>query len=501
MSERHASLLLQDTVEPEILQIPEVLGSDVKGLSLKAIRQSLVSLTDPNVMPSRHTFGQDDVAFQIERQKVLEQDVLKSAHERWKAENEKLAELGLAPKLGSDINSLLYGWHQSMVPLIKQELERVNEAEENPASLSAADRCLYGPFLRLMTPEKIAAIVILEIIRMQNLQLGGEGTKSSHVVMTVGRIIEQEYYAQELAKRKNRDVFKGVRRDKLAAIFSNLRTLRAVVKAARQKRIESPPSVADVMLEWPSTVRAKLGAVLISMLLHCAKTAVTKVLPGGLLKTQLHPAIQHCYAYVKGRRLGVIKLHHDIVRKLATEPIRGYSLGRQLPMVVCPLPWLAWNEGGYYFSRSRVVRTKGSKEQDIYVQTASDRGDLDQLFQGLDVLGRTAWRINRKVFDVVLEVWNAGEEFAKIPPRETTIDIPPEPEPDENPRVHVDWLREVRRLKALEKSNHSQRCTVNLKMEIARAVSDFRRFLGPFYVFTRLRPYSSSLRHCTFHTM
>jgi DNA-directed RNA polymerase len=34
----------------------------------------------------------------------------------------------------------------------------------------------------------------------------------------------------------------------------------------------------------------------------------------------------------------------------------------------------------------------------------------------LDVLGSTPWKINRKVFDVVLEVWKSGEWFKKLPP-------------------------------------------------------------------------------------
>jgi DNA-directed RNA polymerase len=210
---------------------------------------------------------------------------------------------------------------------------------------------------------------------------------------------------------------------------------------------------------------------LISMLLHCAKIPVTKMNPStGEKMTQHQPAIQHAYEFVKGRRLGVLKLHPDVVQKLGSEPLRGSSLGRNLPMLVPPLPWLSWNDGGYYYTRSRVVRTKSSKEQNIYVQAASNRGDLDQLFQGLDVLGQTAWRVNRRVFDVILQVWNDGGKFAEIPPRDINMELPPEPAPSSDPKVRMAWLKEVRELKTEEKNNHSQRCTINLKLEIARAV-------------------------------
>lgn len=473
--------------KPAIIDVPEVTSSQVKGLSLESIKKSLQSLVDPGAMPSRHAFGQDDEAYQVARQKVLEEDALTSAHERWRKDHEELVARGAAP-IRSNVNTLLWSWHQALVPLIKQELQRVNEAEEDPNYQSAADRCLYGPFLRLMTPEKVAAIVILEMIRMQNTQLSGEGTKSAHAVMAVGSILQQEYYAQELSKKKNQDIFGFLEKDGLKELFNDRAQFRARVLKAKQKMSEMADS-SSVMLDWPASVKAKLGAVLISMLLHCAKIPITKTdIKTGEKITQHQPAIQHAYEFIKGRRLGVLRLHPEVVQKLGSEPLRGSSLGRNLPMLVPPLPWVAWNDGGYYYTRSRVVRTKSSKEQNIYVQAASNRGDLDQLFQGLDVLGQTAWRINKPIFDVILKVWNEGKEFAAIPPREINLEIPPEPAPSADPKVRTNWLKEVREIKTEEKNNHSQRCTINLKLEIARAFL-FEKFYFPHNVDFRGRAY------------
>jgi DNA-directed RNA polymerase len=472
LDEQHRALYTSagQKEEPPLASIPEVSSSQVKGLSLESIKKSLQSLVDPGAMPNRKAFGQDDEAFRVARQKVLEEDALTSAQERWRKDHDELVARGAAP-IGNSVNILLWNWHQALVPLIKQELQRVTEAEENPTYQSAIDRCLYGPFLRLMTPEKVAAIVILEMVRMQNTQLAGEGTKSAHAVMAVGSILQQEYYAQELSKKKNQDIFGFLEKDGLKELFNDRIQFRNRVMKAKQKMAEMGDT-SSVMLEWPASVKAKLGAVLISMLLHCAKVPVTKTDPStGEKITQHQPAVQHAYEYVKGRRLGVLRLHPDVVQKLGTEPLRGSALGRNLPMLVPPLPWLSWNDGGYYYTRSRVVRTKSSKEQNIYVQAASNRGDLDQLFQGLDVLGQTAWRINKPVFDVILQVWNEGKQFASIPPREMDLQIPPEPPQSADPKIRSNWLKEVREIRTEEKNNHSQRCTINLKLEIARAVS------------------------------
>jgi len=471
LAENHKKLFLKDnpSAGPSITEIPEVQSSNVKGSSLQAIKQSLVSLTDPDAMPSRVGFGQDESAFQIARQKVLEEHAIQSAQERWRKNHEDLAVKGKAP-LSGGVSAFLWTWHQSMVPLIKQELQRVSEAEEDPTYQSAADRCLYGPFLRLMLPEKVAAIVVLEMIRMQNSQLSGEGTKSAFAVLAIGGMLEQEYYAQEISNKKNEDIFGALGKGGLKELFNTQIAFRIRVHRARQKMQEQPKDSSSVMLEWPPAVRAKLGAVLISMLLHCAQIPVTMKNPQGEEITQYQPAFQHAYEYVRGRRLGVIKLHPDLVAKLSIEPLRGSSLGRNLPMLAPPLPWLAWNNGAYYYTRSRVVRTKHCREQEIYAHAASERGDLDQLFEGLDVLGQTAWQVNKRVFDVVLEVWNGGEALAEIPPKDLHIEIPPEPAPSPDPKVRVAWVKLVREAKNNEKNNHSQRCTINLKLEIARAV-------------------------------
>jgi DNA-directed RNA polymerase len=483
---RENFLRAEPVVEPPLSKVPEVDSSDVKGSSLWAIRASLKSLTDPRTGPSRQQFGQNEYAFQIERQKQLEMNAIESAQERWRKDHEELQAKGIAP-LTNSINSLLWSWHQSLVPLIEQELDRVVEAEDTPDRHSAADRCLYGPFLRLMSPDKIAAIVVLEIIRLRNVTVDGEGTKSSHAVMSIGKTLEQEYYAQELSKRKNRDIFGVMANEELEEIFSNRAMFRAKVRSARNKSLEKPQETADLMFEWPGSVRAKLGAVLISMLLHCAKVPITKALPNGEKVTQHLSAMNHAYEYVMGRRLGVIKLHPEVIKKLGHEPLRGSTLGRNLPMLVPPRPWVAWNDGGYFYTRSRVVRTKQSREQDIYVQTASDRGDLDDLFQGLDVLGQTSWKINKKVFDVILKVWNDGDALAEIPPRELDIEIPPEPE-TKDPKIRHKWVVDVRNLKNKVKNNHSTRCTINLKVEIARAFL-FEKFYFPHNMDFRGRAY------------
>ena len=118
------------------------------------------------------------------------------------------------------------------------------------------------------------------------------------------------------------------------------------------------------------------------------------------------------------------------------------------------------------------MRYKDTQEQVSYLQQASKLGRLELVYAGLDVLGSTPWRINRPIFDTVLKVWNSGERFYKIPP--ATYDEPEPVKPDNvdtDPASKVAWMMRMRHWQ-LEKANcHSNRCSVNYRMEIARAVS------------------------------
>lgn len=118
------------------------------------------------------------------------------------------------------------------------------------------------------------------------------------------------------------------------------------------------------------------------------------------------------------------------------------------------------------------MRFKDSQEQQSYLKYASERGNLELVYAGLDVLGSTPWQVNRKVFDVVLEAWNSGERVCKVPP--AVYDVP-EPEKPENyevdPRARMVYLTRQKAWSEGRANNHSDRCSVNYKVEIARAVS------------------------------
>ena len=85
------------------------------------------------------------------------------------------------------------------------------------------------------------------------------------------------------------------------------------------------------------------------------------------------------------------------------------------------------------------------------------------------MLGKTAWRVNKDVLGVMMEAWNRGEEIANIPPSNPKLELPPEPDSTEDPRAYRRWVQTVKTIEGERSGLHSQRCFMNLQLEIARA--------------------------------
>jgi len=64
------------------------------------------------------------------------------------------------------------------------------------------------------------------------------------------------------------------------------------------------------------------------------------------------PAFFHSYEYLRGHKLGVIRLNQEVAERMARDGIRETLHPHQLPMLVKPKPWLSYDQGGYLYSQS-----------------------------------------------------------------------------------------------------------------------------------------------------
>ncbi|KAK0641318.1 hypothetical protein B0T16DRAFT_334673 [Cercophora newfieldiana] len=456
---------------PNVLPVPQ------KGLGLATLKDTLSVF---NEIPAGFDVANLTQSERRELQARLERDSVDAAINRWRHENASLMEMGLNTQLSNpSFGSRLYDWQSSLKARIVEEIALVAESEKaTRKGKDDLDRCLYGPFLRQSDPDRTAAVTILSVLSMLT-SLGVEkGAPLTNTVAKVASALEEDIRTQAQIKKEN-----------------------GTTRSGRQARPTAEPSFSTVGgkivvneapiagSQWPINIRTRLGAFVLSAMLETAKITVVREHP--VTKetiTQLQPAFSHTTRLCRGRKLGVL-IPNKAVSDIMTREPRADVLARHLPMLCEPDPWQKFDKGAFVESHSTILRIKlGEKDQEHYTRAAIANGDMEQVMKGLDVLGRTAWNINRPVFDVMLEAWNKGEAIANFPPANPVAAIPPEPDSAEDPMVRRAWLKQVKLAEQERQGLHSVRCFINFQLEIARAFRD-QTFYFPHNIDFRGRAY------------
>ncbi|RYP81737.1 hypothetical protein DL769_001887 [Monosporascus sp. CRB-8-3] len=520
-------------------ETPQVRPVEQKGLGLKTLRSILSFFEDIKGM-DLSKLSPDE---RREIQARLEKDCVDAAINRWREENQALRKMGMNTALSTNaLNSQLYEWHLALENKLQLEFEMFDVSEQRGhKSEEDLDRCLYAPFLRQSTPTRLAAVTILSVLNTFAQQGADKGLALSIVLNNLAKAVEEDVRQlvrqNAMPSRKGKGV-KGQRRvfrpshqqaevapdaqksSEAESASNGVESSSNVVESTSNgvepasngvdpasngvehasngvehasNGIESASNVVECSAydtrHWPVYIRAKVGAVLLGGLLDSAKVNVVREHPETkALVSQVQPAMAHATMHRKGKKVGVVLPNKWLVDLLKREP-RGDFLARHLPMLVEPEPWTKFDKGGFLVSPAQLVRIKnGEKDQRIYAEAAVNRGDMEQVSKGLDVLGRTAWQINQPVFDVMLEAWNTGEKLANIPPLHPDIPIPAEPAESEDMMHRREWLKAVKAAENLKSGLHSERCFMNFQLEIARAFKE-QTFYFPHNMDFRGRAY------------
>ncbi|CEP64943.1 DNA-directed RNA polymerase LALA0_S15e00892g [Lachancea lanzarotensis] len=423
----------------------------------------------------REAFAKALDEFNQDRQLQLEHRATDAAKERWKHDFEEAkarGDLSIQKKL----NVKLWEWFNQMLPLVKEEVKRCAEVASDSVqegTLSAKEkkqnkaRQDYGPYLTLVDAEKMCVITILELLKLNSTGGVMEGMRTARAVISVGKAIEMEFRAELLLKNESY-VFKDI----------NKKSHEFKLLVQRARNTFRSMKIEESKILWPQESRAKIGSILISMLIHVARVRVEGVDPVTQEKIQGEaPAFSHGYQYHNGSKLGVLKIHRSLVHQLNGERLVAAVQPQLLPMLVKPRPWKSWNSGGYFYTQSTLIRSKESPEQVAYLKAVSDSGAIDNVYHGLNVLGETPWTVNRKMFDIMSHVWNTGKAFLDIPGNQSKLILTPQPPRDADPSIHRKWKLKNKELANEFSSGRSARCDANYKLEIARA------FLGEKFYF------------------
>ncbi|KAH8750820.1 DNA-dependent RNA polymerase [Diaporthe sp. PMI_573] len=479
--------------------LPEVLPTPQKGMGLQSIRATLDIFQK---MKDGHDISTLPLHERREFQSRLERDCIDVAVVRWRGEHEALRQKGLATSMTAPgLNSNIWSWHQSLEHLIQKEFDAIAETEKlAKKGVQDFDRCVYGPVLLQSTPARLAAVTIMTTMSSLAFTGADRGIMTSTLVNHIAKIVEEDIQSKLRLEKEQKEARKAKAHRLLMKQLQSMGDTDASrdpeAELTQSDQIVTPvtegllsDTASSDVAPWSLSMKVKIGAILLSALAEVLKVPVSREDPETKKKIiAMHPGLVRTTQFRKGRRIGTIMPHPRLSEMLREEP-RGDFLARHLPMVVEPLPWIGFEKGAYQESPVPLVRLKaGEKDQRLYAEAAIAKGDMDQVAKGLDVLGRTAWRINRPVLAIFLEVWNSGEALANIPPLHPQIPMPKEPEPSSDSLVRWNWIKEIKTAQNLKQSYHSVRCFMNFQLEIARAYRD-QEFFFPHNVDFRGRAY------------
>lgn len=425
-----------------------------------------------------------------ERQRWLEFGAVEAAKKRFEFGASHLEELGLhnAGALQSkDLQQWMWSWYKKLEEVLREDIERIRSTSgkiRGAGSVTLLETQLL-PFVQLLSSQKLAMITILELMRLQGTGGVADGMKTASALVNIGKAVEREHFSEVLQKNPDRMA-------KARSMQSTLKQRGLSDMQARRdmkKLMDKDQTFEAESLNWSTNIRARVGSFVVQHLMNVATVKRSATDRDGVAWEEEQPAFYSTYQYIQGKRLGVIRINEVVSKRLAKDGIFETLHPRHLPMLVPPKPWLSYDSGGYYSVKSRALRFKDDFEQGSYLKAASDDGTLEYVLAGLDVLGSTAWNINKDVFAVVTEVWNSGKSLAEVPPVELCEEEPVRPtEYETDIRARAVYLQRLKHYNLKKTSNHSQRCDVNYKLEIARAFQD-EKFFFPHNMDFRGRAY------------
>ncbi|XP_015880486.3 DNA-directed RNA polymerase 2B, chloroplastic/mitochondrial [Ziziphus jujuba] len=430
--------------------------------------------------------GMGEKKYQVlrRRQVKIETEAWEQALKEYKELLMDMCEQKLAPNLPY-MKSLFLGWFEPLRNAIAKEQELCRQGKNKPA---------YAPYFDQLPAEMMAVITMHKLMGL--LMTGGEHGTARVVpaACIIGDAIEQEVRIQrflektrkkKLGKDKEDEGYEDtmIKEQKLKKKVTDLmkkQKLRAVRQIVKRQ---------DDLKSWGQDARAKVGSRLIELLTETAhiQPPADQSADG---PPDVRPAFLHTFRTVvknaknTGRRYGVIECDPLVLKGL--DRTARHMVIPYMPMLVPPVNWTGYDKGGHLYLPSYVMRTHGARQQREAVKRAP-REQLEPVFEALDALGNTKWRINKRILSIVDRIWVSGGRLADLVDRD---DVPlPEMPDTEDETLLKKWKWKVKNVKKENRERHSQRCDTELKLAVARKMKDEEGFYYPHNLDFRGRAY------------
>ncbi|CAJ1941924.1 unnamed protein product [Sphenostylis stenocarpa] len=423
------------------------------------------------------------------RQIKMETEAWEDAAREYEELLEDMREQKLAPNLPY-MKSLFLGWFEPLKNAILADQE-----------LCKGSKCRlsHGPYFNHLPADMMAVVTMHKLMALLMTNSNGVGTaRVIQAACQVGEAVEHEARIYQFMKREKRTapdksshLAPSGQRGKVSEENEEMekkqnklrKRVAALMKKQKKQQAIGVVRGQDDWKPWGQEAQAKVCDACTSYIQPPANQF-------GDGPPDIRPAFQHSLKTLSNelqketRRYGVIEC--DPLVQNGLEKSARHMVIPYMPMLVPPINWTGYDKGAYFFLPSYVMRIHGAKQQREAVKRAS-KGQLDPVFEALNTLGNTKWRVNKRVLCVIDQIWANGGRLADLVDRED-VPLPEEPDTEDEAEIRK-WKWKVKAVKKENKERHSQRCDIELKLAVARKMKDEEGFYYPHNLDFRGRAY------------
>jgi len=226
---------------------------------------------------------------------------------------------------------------------------------------------------------------------------------------------------------------------------------------------------------WTQPEKMRVGTKMIDLLI--ASTGFVTV-----GRANVGTSKEEVYCKLTDAGIELLEKAHD--RAMMLSPV-------YLPTIIPPKPWTKPYDGGYWETgASRVPMIKVYNRN--YLSDLANY-DMPEVYQALNTVQETAWRVNTKVLEVAQAMYEANAEVGELPPHDH-IELPPKPSDIEtNETARKAWRKDAASIHNENRRIMSKRLSTTRTLQVAHMFADREAIWFPHQMDFRGRVYAVPL--------
>ncbi|XP_066889378.1 DNA-directed RNA polymerase, mitochondrial isoform X10 [Kogia breviceps] len=469
--------MAQDGLQLQGLFTAVPLGAEERAELLRAVRKAKPSFTPPRLPVSppqvntspllRDIYAKQDPAVSYPRLHLSLKELQGLFRRQLRVEMattitvESVEKVPLLTKEVLHARKTLAGLRSRWKTALYQELQETKESEAHAAQ---EGRLSLFPYLCLLSEKEVVGMLL------QTLQaLPAQGESLLFLAHELGlRVFKRKQLRNEVQELEQRYS------EYLHLLASDTQVEEPCLPRQRWEALGETEAPHEQ--PWPTSVVVQLGKQLAEVLVRAARMPSSLAAPRS--PATLIPVLYHVYSFRSFRQIGILKPHPAFTQLLETAAERTLTFeSTDVPMLCPPLPWTSPHSGAFLLSPTKMMRSvEGSQQHQLLLERcppAELHGALDALTQ----LGNCAWRVNGRVLDLVLELFNdKGCPRLGVPAPPSEAPRPPEGRqapkgcllPEVSPAEKAEMRRELARRLKVAREMQSLRADALYRLSLAQ---------------------------------